>query len=184
MLTRHQFIRSGATLAVAPLAACTAAGLADSYAAFVKELKQWLRFGASEAVRTGDGLYSITSGNPSVPRWLGSPMFDIMVNAKSENEKYASQIRSSAGTAVFVSDVDDKTHWIEAGRCYERFALQATALGIRNAVMNGLADVPVMRQQLASFLGFKGSRIDMVVRFGHGPLMPQSLRRPLKDVLI
>ena len=153
-------------------------------AAFVKELKQWLRFSAGEAVKTGDGLYSITSGNPSVPRWLGSPMFDIMVSAKSENEKYAAQIRSSSGIAVFVSKVDDKAHWIEAGRCYERFALQATSMGIRNAVMNGLADVPQMRQQLAGILGLKDGRIDMVVRFGHGPLMPSSLRRPLVDVLI
>lgn len=31
MLTRHQFILGGATLAVAPVAACTAAGSADSY---------------------------------------------------------------------------------------------------------------------------------------------------------
>ena len=152
--------------------------------AFVKELKEWLRFGASEAVRTGDGLYSITSGNPSVPRWLGSPMFDMMVSAESENKKYAEQIRSSSGIAVFVSNVDDKTHWIEAGRCYERFALQATSMGIRNAVMNGLADVPEMRQQLAGILGLKGGRVDMVVRFGHGPLMPSSLRRPMADILV
>jgi hypothetical protein len=152
--------------------------------AFVKELKQWLRFGASEAVNTGDGLYSITSGNPSVPRWLGSPMFDVMVSAKSENENYAEQISSSSGIAVFVSNTDDKTHWIEAGRCYERFALQATALGIRTAVMNGLADAPATRQQLASDLGLTGGRLDMVVRFGRGPLMPSSLRRPLKDVMI
>jgi len=152
--------------------------------AFVKELKQWLRFGASEAVNTGDGLYSITSGNPSVPRWLGSPMFDVMVSAKSENEKYAEQISSSSGIAVFVSNTDDKAHWIEAGRCYERFALQATALGIRTAVMNGLADAPATRQQLASDLGLTGGRLDMVVRFGRGPLMPSSLRRPLQDVMV
>ena len=153
-------------------------------AAFIKEFKQWIRFSAGEAVKTGDGLYSITSGNPSVPRWLGSRMFDVLVSAESENKKYAEQIRSSSGIAVFVSDADDKTHWIEAGRCYERFALQATSMGIRNAVMNGLADVPEMRQQLAGILGLKGGRVDMVVRFGHGPLMPSSLRRPMADILV
>ena len=152
-------------------------------AAFVKELKQWLRFGAGEAVKTGDGLYSVTSGNPSGPRWLGSPLFDLMVSAKSENEKAANQIRSSAGVAVFVSDLDDKAHWIEAGRCYERFALQATTMGIRNAMLNQAVEVPAMRQQLAGFLGSSG-RPDLVVRFGRGPLMPQSLRRPLNSVLI
>ena len=105
-------------------------------AAFVRELKQWLRFSGSRAVELGDGLYSAASGSPSLPRWLGSPLFDIMFRANSENDKYAKQTRSSAGIAVFVSEVDDKTHWIEAGRCYERFALQATSMGIRNAMLN------------------------------------------------
>jgi hypothetical protein len=153
-------------------------------ASFVKELKQWLRFSGSEAVKTGDGLYSITSGNPSVPRWLGGPMFDLMFSAKSENDKYAKQTRSSAGIAVFISTKDDKAHWIEAGRCYERFALQATSMGIRNAMLNQVVEVPAVRQQLASYLGLKGGRPDLVVRFGRGVKMPQSLRRPLDDVLI
>ena len=153
-------------------------------AAFVKELKQWLRFGASEAVAAGDGLYSLTSGNPSVPRWLGSPMFDIMISADSENDKYASQVRSSSGIAVFVSGVDDKAHWIEAGRCYERFALQATALGIRNAMLNQAVEVPAQRQRLAALLGLKSGRPDLVVRFGRGAKMPSSLRRRVEDVLI
>jgi hypothetical protein len=153
-------------------------------AAFVKELKQWLRFGASQAVETGDGLYSLTSGNPSVPRWLGSPMFDIMFKANSENDKYAEQTRSSAGIAVFISDIDDKAHWIEAGRCYERFALQATSMGIRNAMLNQTVEVPALRQQLTNFLGLQGGRPDLVVRFGRGAKMPQSLRRDVSTVLV
>ncbi len=153
-------------------------------AAFVKELKQWLRFSGGQAVETGDGLYSATSGNPSVPRWLGNPMFDLMFNAKSENDKYAEQTRSSAGIAVFVSDVDDKAHWVEAGRCYERFALQATALGIRNAMLNQAVEVPAVRQQTVNFLGMKSGRPDLVVRFGRGANMPQSLRRSQQAVLV
>lgn len=59
--------------------------------ALVKELKDWLRLGADEAVRTGDGRYSKTSGNPSEPRWLGSPIFALTFSAKSENDKYANR---------------------------------------------------------------------------------------------
>lgn len=153
-------------------------------AAFVKELKQWLRFSDSQAVQTRDGLYSAASGNPSLPPWLGSVMFDIMFKAKSENDKYAEQTRSSAGIAVFVSEVDDKTHWVEAGRCYERFALQATALSIRNAMLNQAVEVPAVRQQTAAFLGLKAGRPDLVVRFGRGGKMPQSLRRSVQSVLV
>lgn len=113
--------------------------------AFVEELKSWIRFGSAEVVTTADGLYSATSGNPSVPRWLGSPLFGMCFKQKSENEKYTNQLRSSAGAAVFVSEVNDKAHWIEAGRCYERFALQATALDIRNAVVNQPVEVSALR---------------------------------------
>ena len=35
--------------------------------AFVEELKSWIRFGRGEGVKAGDGLFSATSGNPSVP---------------------------------------------------------------------------------------------------------------------
>jgi hypothetical protein len=104
--------------------------------AFVEELKAWIRFGTSEAQRTGDGLFAGTTGNPAMPRWLGSRAMGLFFTPKSENQRYARQIRNSAGIAVFTADVNDKAHWVEAGRCYERFALTATALGIRNAFVN------------------------------------------------
>jgi hypothetical protein len=153
-------------------------------AAFVQELKTWIRFGKDEAVRTGDGLYSGASGSPSVPRWIGSRLFDMFFTAKNENEKYATQIRSSAGIAIFVSENNDKAHWIEAGRCYQRFALQATALGIRNAMINQPVEVAALRPQLAKYLGIGTRRPDLIARFGRGPLMPQSLRRPVEYVIV
>ncbi len=152
-------------------------------AAFVRELKSWIRFGGDEAVRSGDGLYSAASGNPSLPRWLGSLLFGLFFTEEGENDKYAKQVRSSAGIAIFVSDADDRTHWIEAGRCYERFALQATALGIRNAMLNQAVEVAQVRKQFATHLGIGSGRPDLVVRFGQGPKMPRSLRRPLQAVL-
>ena len=151
--------------------------------AFVEELKSWIRFGSDEAVKSGDGLYSATSGNPSLPRWIGSPLFGMFFKPKSENDKYAKHLRSSAGVAIFVSDNNDKSHWVEAGRCYERFALQATALGIRNAMVNQPVEVSSVRPQFATAFGIESGRPDLVVRFGRGPRMPQSLRRPLEAVL-
>ena len=156
--------------------------------AFMAELKSWIRFNSSDAVRTGDGLYSATSGNPSVPKWLGSSLFNVLYNEKSENDKYAKHIRSSAGVAIFVSDKNDTAHWLEVGRCYQRFALQATALGVRNAFLNQAVEVTQVRQQFAQHLNINESagagRIDLVVRFGRGNLMPKSLRRPVESVLI
>jgi len=86
--------------------------------------------------------------------------------------------------AVFVSEASDKVHWVEAGRCYERFALQSTALGIRNAFLNQPVEVGSMRPQFASALGLGSQRPDLVVRFGRGPAMPLSMRRPVQAVLV
>jgi hypothetical protein len=151
---------------------------------FVKELKEWIRFNATEAVRTGDGLYTLTTGNPSMPTWLGSSFFDLFVSTKSENDKYAKQVRSSAGIAIFVSNISNKENWIEVGRCYERFALQATALGIKNAFLNQPVEVSAVRTQFADYLGIGAGRPNLVVRFGRGNKLPQSLRRPVNSVII
>jgi len=152
--------------------------------AFVEELKRWIRFSGDEAVRTGDGLYAASSGNPSLPPWLGRRLFDLFFTPKSENDKYAKQVRSSAGIAVFVADQASPAEWLEVGRSYQRFALQSAALGIRNAFLNQPVEVPALRPQFASFLGIGERRPDLVVRFGRGPKLPASLRRPVEAVLV
>jgi len=152
--------------------------------AFVNELKAWIRFNADDAVRRRDGLYSVCSGNPNIPAWAGDAAFQWIVTAKSENEKVARQVRSSAGIAIFVGQAVDKAHWVEVGRCYERFALQATALGIRNAFLNQPLEVAALRPAFATSLGLTDQRPDLIVRFGRGPAMPRSLRRPVEAVLV
>lgn len=152
--------------------------------AFVDELKTWIRFSHAEAVRTADGLFSGTTNNPSVLRWIASPLLNRFLNAKTENEKYVRQVRSSAGLAVFVSESNDREHWIESGRCFQRFALQATALGIRTAHVNQPLEVAALRPQFSSLLELDGHSPDLLVRFGRGPEMPRSLRRPVDSVLI
>jgi len=152
--------------------------------AFVAELKAWIRFNGRDAVRHGDGLYAASSGNPTLPSWLGPRLFDLVFRAKSENDKYARHVRSSAGVAVFVGPAVDKAGWVEVGRAYERFALQATALGVRTAHLNQPVEVASLRPAFASTFGLAGRRPDLVVRFGRGPTLPPSLRRPLEAVIV
>jgi len=152
--------------------------------AFVKELKSWIRFNGADAVRTGDGLYSAASGSPTLPLWLGDLAFGWFFKPKSENDKYARQIRSSSGIAVFVGKAANKANWVEVGRSYERFALQATALGIRNAMINQPVEVAVARPLFASAWGLGAARPDLIVRFGRGAAMPQSLRRGVDTVMV
>ncbi len=151
--------------------------------AFVRELKDWLRFNPHQARETGDGLLSAASGNPTAPTWLGGLMFDLVFRAGSENDKYARQLRSSAGVAIFVSERDDRDHWMRSGRACQRFALQATALGLKHAFVNQPVEVAALRPKLASLVGMPGRRPDIVMRFGYGPTLPFLPRRPVAAVL-
>ena len=152
--------------------------------AFVRELKDWLRFNGGQAATLGDGLFAGSSGNPTAPGWLGDLMFDLFFTEDAENDKYARHVRSSAGIAVFVSEREDKHHWIEAGRAFQRFALQATAMGVRTAHLNQPVEVASLRPQFAKSIGVSTGRPDLVIRFGRGPEMPRSLRRPIEAVLL
>lgn len=152
--------------------------------AFVEELKRWIRFNGAEAVRLGDGLFSKSSGNPEVPAWLGDLMFGFFFTPKAENEEYVKHLRSSAGIAVFAGAKEDKAHWVEVGRCYERLALQATALGVRTAHVNMPVEVASLRPKFGEAIGLDRTRPDPVIRFGRGPTLPHSLRRPVEAVLV
>ncbi len=163
------------------LLAANAAQMGDP--AFIAELKAWIRFGYADALATRDGLFAGASGSPVVPAMLGRRLFDLAFTVGGESRKYERQLRSSAGIAVFVAGQSDVAHWMQAGRCYQRFALQATALGLRHAFLNQPVEVPSVRGDFASLAGVAGRRPDLVVRFGYGPELPRSLRRPVDQVL-
>ena len=152
--------------------------------AFVEELKHWIRFNEGAVVRHRDGLFSAASGNPTFPTWFGNLVLNFAFTESGENDKYRDHIRSSAGIIAFVSDKNDKANWIRVGRSYQRFALQATVYGLRHAFINQAIEVPEVREQFARYLGLDGGRPDLLVRFGYGPLMPRSPRRPVEQVLV
>ncbi|MDO8908551.1 MAG: Tat pathway signal protein [Pseudohongiella sp.] len=151
--------------------------------AWARELKSWIRFNAKEAGLSGDGLYGPAMGNPDAPRWLGQLAMKRAFSAKNQNRKDRRHISSSSAIAVIYSQADDIQHWIEAGRCYQRLALQATALGLRTAFINQPVEVAKLRVEFARAIGIGDRRPDFIVRIGRGPEMPRSYRRPVEDVL-
>jgi hypothetical protein len=152
--------------------------------AFRDELVSWIRFNPAQAVRTRDGVSGRTSGQPALPTWLAKRIIGLVLTPKGQAETDARNIRSSAGVAVFVSRYDDKAAWVEAGRAYERFALQATALNIRTAFINQPIEVRPLRPHFESWLNLSGEHALLMLRFGHGPTAPFSLRRPIDDVIL
>jgi hypothetical protein len=151
--------------------------------AFVDELIYWLRFNQKEALVTLDGLYSACSGNPQVPRWLGK-MVVAGTKPQQQADADAKKLRSSPGAAVIASESDDKTAWVRTGQVYERLALQMTALDLKSAFLNQPIEVATIRGQFQSAIGLGNALPQLLIRFGYGKSMPQSLRRPVEQVTI
>ncbi len=108
----------------------------------------------------------------------------MVCTVKAETAKYASQIASCAGVAVFSGAGADPAHWVQVGRSCQRFALQATALGLKCSFLNQPVEIPGLRADLAALIGLPGRRPDIVLRFGRGAALPFSARRPVKAVMM
>ena len=150
---------------------------------FIRELKQWIRFNKRHAARTRDGLFTGASDNPTLPGWLGGMFFESGFKTEAENEKYAGHVRSSAGLAVFTAKKNTPEGWFAAGRACQRFALEAAARDIKYAFLNQPVEVAELRTDVAGLVGLSGRRPNLIVRFGHGPDIPRSLRRSVSQVL-
>lgn len=152
-------------------------------AAFVAELRDWIRFNPDEAIHKGDGLFTSCSGNPVLPTWIGQNLFNFFISAETENEKYRQQILSSAGVAVFTAENEGPEGWIQVGRSFQRFALKLTALGLLHSHINQPVEDLQVRPNFAAWLGAPDKRPDLVIRFGRGEALPYSMRRPVRDVI-
>ncbi len=151
--------------------------------AFLRELEGWIRFNPRSAMARGDGLFAAAAGNPVAPGAVGRLAFEHLFSAAAENDKYARQVGSAAGLAVFVADRADPPHWRAVGRACQRFALTATSLGLKVAFVNQPVEVAALRQDLARLIGTAGKRPDILMRFGRGPALPLSPRRPVAETL-
>ena len=154
--------------------------------AFVQELISWLRFTKKDALASLDGLYTRSSGNPEVPRWLGQ-MVVGGTKPQGQADADAAKFRSSSGAVVIASETDDRAAWVRSGQVYERLALQMTVLGVQSAFLNQPIEVDSVRRPFQSALGLGSALPQLLMRFGHTPAgtaaLPESLRRPVSQVL-
>jgi hypothetical protein len=151
--------------------------------AFIDELIYWLRFNRKEVLASLDGLYTLCSGNPEVPRWLGK-MFVAGTKPQQQADTDAKKLRSSSGAVVVASESDDKTAWVRTGQVYERMALQMTSLNIKSAFLNQPIEAENVRGQFQNAIGLGDALPQLLVRFGYAEPMPRSTRRPIEQVLV
>ncbi|HCR67248.1 MAG: Tat pathway signal protein [Oceanicaulis sp.] len=151
--------------------------------AFVRELRDWIRFNEAEAARLRDGLFAASSGNPQLPGWLGRRLFGLVFTADAENAKIARQIESSGGLIALMAEENSPRGWMEAGRAAQRLQLEATVLGLKTAYLNQPVEVASLRPELAALMGAPGRRPNLLLRVGRGPAAPRSLRRSVEAVI-
>jgi hypothetical protein len=151
--------------------------------AFRRELLTWVRFNPRAALQSGDGLAGRVNGQPPLPTILGRLLAPLVITASAQANADRTRLERSAGVAVFLTTTDRPASWVEVGRAYERFSLKADLLGIRSAFINQPIEVADLRGELRATLGV-GDHPQLMVRFGHAPRGPYSLRRPVEEVLV
>jgi hypothetical protein len=152
-------------------------------AAFVAELLSWIRFSRDEARESGDGLTATALGMPTVPRWLGTSIMKMFLKPEAQAKQAEKMIRSSSALMLFVAERNDRETWVRLGQSFERVALTATTMGIKQAHMNMPCEVLSVRSQLQRHLGLADEQPLLLLRIGYGPARPRSPRRPLGEVL-
>lgn len=151
---------------------------------FMQELVSWVRFNEAEANLYRDGLSSKATGSPSSPRVIGKLFMKFFLNAREQSKKDEKHIRSSSALMAVLSKNNDMDSWINTGRSFERLALCATALGIKNAHINQPCEVPELKKKLQELLSAGNMHPQLLLRLGYAEPLPGSLRRPVSEVII
>jgi hypothetical protein len=151
---------------------------------FVNELTDWFRYSKAEAEKTKDGLWTATMGLPSMWRFIGNFVMKNIVSAKSEAKRINEILQHTAGIAIFFSEKNDVTSWINVGRAFQRFGLTATKLSICHAHLNMPCEEISVRQKLANLLELEDKHPLLLIRYGYAEKMPYSFRRNIEDVTV
>ncbi len=151
---------------------------------FVEELLAWVRFNAKEVSDHQDGLAAPALGLSCTPRWLGKIIMKALATSEKKARMAEKLIRTSSELILFTVEKNDRHHWVDLGRSFERVALTATTLNIKMAHMNMPCEVPQVRRDLQKHLGMDEEQPLLLLRIGYGPDMPRSPRRPVQNVLV
>ncbi len=153
-------------------------GLALSNPAFKRELAALLR---PSWTRQTDGFvprpgWLAALRELAAMRWL--PM------ARHQATREQTTMRRSAGLVLVFSRGDTPPYWLEAGRAYQRCALEATRLGLATATTAAVVEAAdyhtdIERHYHTTF------RLQTVMRLGYSEATPPPApRRPVDEVLI
>ncbi|MBD0255019.1 MAG: hypothetical protein ICV83_04805 [Cytophagales bacterium] len=151
--------------------------------AFKRELIGWMRFNKSEANRRRDGLTYEALGFPAMPGWIGKFIVKAALTPDKQCRQEEPKVKS-APALMLMSSLPNRNAWVGVGRYFERFALQATLLGLSVAHLNQPVEVPAVAAQLRTAYGLGDYHPALLVRIGYADPAQPAPRRPLEDLLI
>ncbi|MEI8406549.1 MULTISPECIES: Acg family FMN-binding oxidoreductase [unclassified Kribbella] len=152
------------------------AGLADDEDhARTAERRRWVG-----GDRVADGVPSSALG----PRTVGgtSPARDLAATPADVNRMVADFERDPQ-LALLSTIHDGPIAWLRAGQALQRVLLEATAHGVSTSLLNQAVEHEALRWLINDPLG-TWHRPQAVIRFGYGPPVPPTPRRPITDVLL
>ena len=130
--------------------------------------------------RADDGVPSSALG----PRVAGGdPVVRDLAATGADELRPVADFERAPQFAVLATRYDGPIEWLRAGQALERVLLEATAHGVSTSLLNQVIEHEGLRWQINDPLG-PWQRPQAVIRFGYGPPVPPTPRRPIADVLI
>ena len=160
----------------------------------------WLRMATNDAVNADDESQARTAERR---RWVGGDREADGIPSSALGPRAAggeAVVRDLAATdadaaravadferepqlAVLATRYDGPIEWLRAGQALEHVLLEATAHGVSVSLLNQVIEHEELRTQINEPLG-PWQRPQAVIRFGYGPSVPPTPRRPGEAVLI
>lgn len=107
--------------------------------------------------------------------------FDIGKSiAAGDQEKIT---EGSPTLAIFSTKTDTVLDWLATGRALSQVLLTLTAAGATASYLNPPVEVEALRPRLQALAGCKGIP-QLLMRFGYGPVVAQTVRRDVCEVLM
>jgi nitroreductase len=149
--------------------------------AIAGEQYRWMRFG-NDARRRGDGVPIESLELGVVTSWMARRYFNPRSWFARFGPEHAARevrdgVRSAGSLALLTAPRRDSTTWLMGGQAFERFALQAAALGL--ALQPVSAPIARERYRPALLKAFEATGEEPLVlaRLGHAPAPPPVPRR-------
>jgi hypothetical protein len=148
---------------------------------FRRELATWVH---SRRAAAQEGMSGESFGIPDVLSPIAALVirtFDIGSGIAAADRRKIAQ--GSPVLGVFSTPADEPGDWLSVGRALSRVLLKLTASGATAAFLNQPIEVESLRPLLKQAIG-TSCMPQLLMRFGYGPALRATVRRPVEDVVV